>query len=155
MIELHFKESRLHTRHSARASLCSRSKRSRPERGPTKQTQSEGSKRDGDSDLAAKQQKPGKQQRGTAADPTQHERHLFGIGLNERTGGPQQQKKGHHSKQKFRHGYFSCSISLATPPPCALRSARALSPPAAYAAAARKSSASSCAAPGAKRQYAP
>src|SRR6202040_167274 len=126
MIERHFKESRLHTRRLARAALCSRPKSSRPERRPAEQTQSEGSKRDGDSALAAKQQKPGKQQRDAAADPTQQAHHLFGIGLNERTGGPQQQKKGHHSKQKFRHGYFSCSISLATPPPFALRSARAL-----------------------------
>ena len=90
MIELHFKESRLHTRCLPRASLCSRPKRSRPEGRPTKQTESEGSERDGDSDLAAKQQKPGKQERGCTADPTQHTRDFFGIGLDERTGGPQQ-----------------------------------------------------------------
>ena len=71
------------------------------------------------------------------------------------TGSPQQQEKDHNPEQKFRHGYFGCSINLATLALCALRSARAGSPPAAYAAAARKSSASSCAAPGAKRQYAP
>jgi hypothetical protein len=90
-----------------------------------------------------------------AANPAQHTCYLFGIGFNERTAGEQQQEKGHNPEQKCQHGYFSCSISLATAGPRALRSARAVSPPAAYAAAARKSSASSCAAPGANRQNAP
>src|SRR6516165_10593990 len=102
MVELHFKESRPDTGRLPRASLCSRAKRSRPKGGP------------------------GKQHCGAAADPTQHTRDLFGIGLDERTGGPQQQEKDHDPEQKFRHGYFSCSINLATPALCALRSARAL-----------------------------
>jgi hypothetical protein len=38
--------------------------------------------------LAAKQQKARKQQRGYTADPTQQTRGFFGIGLDERTGGP-------------------------------------------------------------------
>jgi len=65
--------------------------------------------------LAAKQQKAGKQQRGYTADPPQHTHDFFGIGLDERTGGPQQQEKRHYSEQECRHDYFSCSISLATP----------------------------------------
>src|SRR5947209_973960 len=96
VIEFHFKKSCPYTRHLPRASLCSCSEGSWPKRRPAKQTQSDGSERDGHCDLAAKQQKPGKQQRGYSADRTQHTRDFFGIGLDERTGGPQQQEKRHY-----------------------------------------------------------
>jgi hypothetical protein len=155
MIEFHFKEGRSDTRRCP-ALLCVRDPKAAGQNDrPAEQTQPESTERDGNRNCAPKQQKSGKQQCGAAANPAQHTRGLFGIGLNERTAGEQQQEKGYNPEQKCRHGYFSCSISLATAGPRALRSARAVSPPAAYAAAARKSSASSCAAPGANRQNAP
>ena len=58
---------------------------------PSRAIRAEGADGNGGTDLAAKQQKDGKQQRRAAADAAQQLRRLFRIGFRESVAGPQQQ----------------------------------------------------------------
>src|SRR5262249_9248926 len=122
MIEFHFEIGGPHMRHLAGASLCSRRERRGPKRCPAEQPQTKCAERDRSCNGTPKQQKAGQQQRRDAAHPTQRTRDLLWIGFRERADGPQHQQKGHSPKQKCRHGYFSCSISLVMCAPRVLRS---------------------------------
>src|SRR5581483_12478716 len=100
-------------------------------RNPAEQAEAKEPDRDRRSDLAAQQEKAGKDQRRSATERPQHARRFFGIDLGKRIAGPQQQKKNDNAEEDFRHVYLSCSSSETAPPPCASNAASAVIPPAA------------------------
>src|SRR5580704_15007708 len=101
-MELHFEKCGADAGHLAGALLGASGEARRPQRHPTEQTKAEDADRDGDTDLAAEQEKGGKDQRAAAAHVADQARSLLRVRLGEGFHGPlfyndnaTAEKKGH------------------------------------------------------------
>ena len=111
--------------------FCVRPAKLAGQRHPAEQAEAENADRNGDADLAAEQEKCGKDQRAAAAHAAYQARSLLRVGLGEGVRGPQQQDENGDAEKKG-HGYLSCSSSLTAPALLrCFRSASAFIPPAA------------------------
>src|SRR5580704_6181128 len=130
-MELHFEKCGADAGHLAGALLGAPGEARRPQRHPTEQTKAEDADRDGDTDLAAEQEKCGKDQRAAATHVADQARSLLRVRLGEGFHGPQQQDENGDAEKKG-HDYLSCSSSLTAPALLrSFRSANAFIPPAA------------------------
>src|SRR5580693_4111110 len=131
VIELHFEKCGAHAGHLAGALLRAPGETRRPQRYPAEQAEAEDADRNGDADLAAEQEKCGKDQRAAATQVAYQARSLLRVRLGEGVHGLLQQNENGAAEKKG-HGYLSCSSSLTAPALLrSFRSASAFIPPAA------------------------
>src|ERR1700733_6120540 len=114
VIELHFEKCGADTGYLTGALLRAPGETRRPQRHPAEQAEAEDADRNGDADLAAEQEKCGKDQRTAATQVAYQARRLLRVRLGEGVHGPQQQDENGDAEKKG-HGYLSCSSSLTAP----------------------------------------
>src|SRR5580700_4913388 len=85
VVELHFEKCGADARHLTGALARTPGKTRRPKRHPTEQAEAEHADRNGDTDLAAEQEKRGKDQRAAATQVADQARRLLRVRLGERS----------------------------------------------------------------------
>src|ERR1700733_15322861 len=114
VIELHFEKCGADTGYLTGALLRAPGETGRPQRHPAEQAEAEDAGRNGDTDLAAEQEKCRKDQRAAATQVAYQARSVLRGRVGKGNPGPQQQDENGATEKKV-HGYLSCLSSLPAP----------------------------------------